>query len=86
MKAFLDVAEELKVLGLTDTSGFKRDLGLSGTKAVVKEKESPASTSTDPAPPSGSNLYLNTGTAAGRAGTKSACLIRIDYKRPYVMP
>ena len=41
MKAFLDVAEELKVLGLTDTSGFKRDLGLSGTKAVVKEKESP---------------------------------------------
>ena len=30
LKAFLDVAEELKVLGLTDTSGFKRDLGLTG--------------------------------------------------------
>ena len=63
MKAFLDVAEELKVLGLTDTSGFKRDLGLSGTKPPVKAEE--RQSSTDPAPLSGSNLYLNTGTAAG---------------------
>ena len=71
LKAFLDVAEELKVLGLTDTSAFKRDLGLSGTKTGVKEKESPPSISSDPAPPSGSNLHLNTGNAAGRTLTWS---------------
>ena len=65
LKAFLDVAEELKVLGLSDTSGFKRDLGLAGTKpkSAVKENESLASS--DPAHLNGSNVYLNTGTAAG---------------------
>ena len=63
LQTFLDAAEELKVLGLTDTSGFKRDLRLSGMKPV-KVKETPPGT--DPAPMSGSNnAYLNPGPAAG---------------------
>ena len=68
LKTFLEAAEELKVLGLTDTSAFKRDLRLAATKPVLKEKvESQPTTVAAPQQP-GSNLYLNTGTTVAAAG------------------
>ena len=68
LKTFLEAAEELKVIGLTDTSAFKRDLGLAATKPVLKEKVESQPTTVAAPQQAGSNLYLNTGTTAATAG------------------
>ena len=81
LQTFLDAAEELKVLGLTDTSGFKRDLGLGGTKPVKVTQSD-----TEPAHLTGSNVYLNPGTATGKPAIKqSGTLSLVENHRDTVL-